>query len=202
MVISGWPLCCAAGLDDLLGGLSVGSTAPAAAAVAAAPAAAAAADPFDLLGSSLAGAPAAAPAAAPADLPVLLSGDKGKGLTVRGKLKRVGGKTVYSLHLSNGSAGPVDGFMLQVNSNSAGTAPADQVVAVGTLAAGGSGSAQVVMAHNPAKLLQGPFSPRLQVWTRLEQSSVSAVCSASSTSVLSAASCRDSTPSFLPCRIL
>jgi hypothetical protein len=59
--------------------------------------------------------------------------------------------------------------MLQVNSNSAGSAPADQVVAVGTLAPGGSGSAQVVMAHNPAKLLQGPFSQRLQVWTRLKQ---------------------------------
>jgi hypothetical protein len=94
---------------------------------------------------------------------MLLTNDKGKGLVVRGKLKRVAGKTVYQLHLSNGSSGPVDGFMLQVNSNSAGTAPVDQVVAVGTLPPGGSGSAQVVMAHNPAKQAVGPFSPRLQV---------------------------------------
>lgn len=136
----------------------------AAPAAAAAPvAAAAAADPFDLLGGGLSAAPAAAPTAAPADLPVILTADKGKGLTVQGKLKRVGGRTVYQLHLSNGSAGLLDGFMLQVNSNSAGIAPADQVVAVGTLPPGGSGSAQVAMAHNPAKLAAGPFSPRVQV---------------------------------------
>lgn len=151
-----------AGLDDLLGGLSVGPAAAAAAAVTAAPPAAAA-DPFDLLGGSMAAAPAAASTAAPADLPVILTAEKGKGLTILGKLRRVGGKTVYHLHLSNGSAGPLDGFMLQVNSNSAGIAPADQVVAVGTLPPGGSGSTQVVMAHNPAKLAAGPFNPRVQV---------------------------------------
>jgi hypothetical protein len=132
-------------------------------------AAAAAADPFDLLGSSLSVAPAAAPAAAPADLPMLLTNEKGKGMVVRGKLKRAAGKTVYLLHLSNGSSGPVDGFMLQVNSNSAGTAPVDQLVAVGTLPPGGSGRAQVVMAHNPAKQAAGPFSPRLQVCTNTGQ---------------------------------
>jgi hypothetical protein len=154
-----------AGLDDLLGGMSLGSSAAAAAPAAAIPAAAAvAADPFDLLGGSLSAAPAAAPAAAAAsDLPVLVTAEKGKGLVVRGKLRRQGGKTVYNLHLTNGSAGPLDGFMVQVNSNSAGLAPVDQVVAVGTLAPGGSGSAQVVMAHNAAKQAAGPFSPKLQV---------------------------------------
>lgn len=159
-----------AGLDDLLGGLSVGGAPAAAAPVAAAPVAAAvpaaaavAADPFDLLGSGMSAAPAAAAAAAPADLPVVLSSEKGRGLIVQGKLKRSAGRTVYHLHLSNGSAGPVDGFMVQVNSNSAGIAPADQVVAVGTLAPGSSAVAQVVMAHNAAKLASGPFSPRLQV---------------------------------------
>lgn len=94
---------------------------------------------------------------------MLLTAEKGKGLVVRGKLRRQAGKTVYQLHLTNGSSGPLDGFMVQVNSNSAGLAPVDQVVAVGTLAPGGSGSAQVVMAHNAAKQAAGPFSPKLQV---------------------------------------
>jgi hypothetical protein len=132
--------------------------------------AAAAADPFDLLGGGPAAAPAAAAAGrggAPSDLPVLLPSDKGQGLVVRGRLQRAGGQVVYRLHLSNGSAGPVDGFMLQVNSNSAALAPADQVVAVGTLPPGGSGSAQVVMAHNPAKAAPGPFNQRLQVSQRV-----------------------------------
>lgn len=164
------PAPAAAGLDDLLGGMSLGSSAAAAPAAAIPAAAAVAADPFDLLGGSLSAAPAAAPAAAAAsDLPVLLTADKGKGLVVRGKLRRQGGKTVYNLHLTNGSAGPLDGFMVQVNSNSAGLAPVDQVVAVGTLAPGGSGSAQVVMAHNAAKQAAGPFSPKLQVALRSNQ---------------------------------
>lgn len=51
-----------------------------------------------------------------------------------------------------------------MNNNSFGLAPADQVVAVGSLAPGGSGSAQVAMTHNPTKLAQGgPSSMRLQV---------------------------------------
>jgi AP-1 complex subunit beta-1 len=164
----------AAGLDDLLGGLSVGGAAAAPAAAAAAPAAAmaataaaaaagAAADPFDLLGGGPAAAAASASAAAPGDLPLLLAADKGRGLVVRGRLARARGQVVYQLHLSNGSAGPVDGCMLQVNSNSGAMAPADQVVAVGTLPPGGSGAAQVVMAHTAAKAAPGPWSPKLQV---------------------------------------
>jgi hypothetical protein len=54
-------------------------------------------------------------------------------------------------------------FLAQVNNNSFGLAPADQNVAVGTLAPGGSGSAQVPMAFNPAKLAQGPSNMKLQV---------------------------------------
>jgi hypothetical protein len=52
---------------------------------------------------------------------------------------------------------------VQVNNNSFGLAPADQNVAVGTLAPGGSGSAQVPMAFNAAKLAQGPSNMKLQV---------------------------------------
>jgi hypothetical protein len=54
-------------------------------------------------------------------------------------------------------------FPVQVNNNSFGLAPADQNVAVGTLAPGGSGSAQVPMAFNAAKLAQGPSNMKLQV---------------------------------------
>jgi hypothetical protein len=53
--------------------------------------------------------------------------------------------------------------LLQVNNNSFGLAPADQNVAVGTLAPGASGSAQVPMAFNTAKLAQGPANMKLQV---------------------------------------
>lgn len=207
-------LLAASGLDDLLGGLDL-APAPAAAAVAApvaaagaAAAAAAAADPFDLLGGGTGPSPAAAAAAASApahNLPLLLDRGRGRGLTVHGRMERAGGQLVYRLAISNGSQGPVDGFLLQVNANSYGLAPADQVrpagcracvlclraaalvcaclpatrgcdddntcghalpyqvVAVGSLAPGASGSAAVVMAHNPAKQAAGPVSSRLQV---------------------------------------
>jgi hypothetical protein len=63
---------------------------------------------------------AAAPAAAAAvpDMPLLLGGEKGKGLAVYGKMKRAGGRIVYQLHVSNGSASSVDGLMLQVRTDS------------------------------------------------------------------------------------
>ncbi|KAF8068431.1 BETAC-AD [Scenedesmus sp. PABB004] len=166
------------GLDDLLGGLDIApaaaAAAPAAAAAAAPPAAAAAAaaDPFDMFGAPPAPAAAAppAPGALPAGLPLLLGGEKGKGLSVAGQLRRAGGGgLVYDLAISNGSAGPVGGFMLQVNSNSFGVAPADQVVAVGPLAPGGVGRAAVPLAFNPAKLAPPPASTRLQVALRSDQ---------------------------------
>jgi hypothetical protein len=59
-------------------------------------------------------------------------------------------------------------LLLQVNNNSFGLAPADQNVAVGTLAPGASGSAQVPMAYNPAKLAQGPANMKLQVRNNLQ----------------------------------
>ncbi|WIA30567.1 hypothetical protein OEZ86_000650 [Tetradesmus obliquus] len=157
------------GLDDLLGGLDVAPAAAAAPPAAAPAAAAAAADPFDLLGGMAAAAPAAAAAAAAPSLPQLLGGEKGKGLTVYGQLKRAGGRVVYQLHVNNGSATSVDGLMLQVNNNSFGLAPADQNVAVGTLAPGARGSAAVPMAYNPAKLAQGPANMKLQVAMRSNQ---------------------------------
>jgi hypothetical protein len=69
---------------------------------------AAAADPFDMFGGGM------PTAAVPAGLPVLLGGEKGKGLTVHGKLARAGGQVVYQISISNATAGAVDGFMLQV----------------------------------------------------------------------------------------
>ena len=87
-----------------------GGPAVAPAAMAAAGAVPAAADPFDLLGSATG--PALSPAAA--DLPVILTAEKGKGVVVRGRLVRSGGKTAYVLNVNNGSAGVVDGFMVQV----------------------------------------------------------------------------------------
>lgn len=103
----------------------------------------------------------AAPAA-PA-MPVLLTAEKGKGVSVHGKLSRQSGQVSYNLTISNGSSGPVDGFMVQVNSNSFGLAPANQVVAVGSIPPGGKASAQVPMVHNPAKLATGPATSKLQV---------------------------------------
>eukprot|EP00877_Chromochloris_zofingiensis_P012411 jgi/Chrzof1/7423/Cz02g23050.t1 len=161
----------ATGLDDLLGGLDIGG-APAAhppsAAPHAAPAAAAtAADPFDMFGGPTSTAGPAAPAA-PA-MPVLLTAEKGKGVSVHGKLSRQSGQVSYNLTISNGSSGPVDGFMVQVNSNSFGLAPANQVVAVGSIPPGGKASAQVPMVHNPAKLATGPATSKLQVALRTNQ---------------------------------
>ena len=170
----------AASLDDLLGGMDLGAPpAPMAAAAAAtapvaAAGAAAAADPFDLLGGDGGlGAPAAPAAAAAAGggavLPLLLAGDKGKGLTVRGGVVAGPRGPVYQLSLTNGSAAPLDGFMLQLNSNAFGLAPGDQAVAVGTLAPGASGSAGVPLAVSAAKLAPGPASGRLQVALKTAQ---------------------------------
>jgi hypothetical protein len=161
----------AAGLDDLLGGMSMGGGGAAAAAIGSpiAVAAAASADPFAMFGGDGGDAPAAAAAApaaaAPASdqLPVLLTAEKGKGLSIRGAVVRSGGAPAYQLALHNGSSTPVDGLMLQLNANAFGLAPANQVVAVGTLAPGASGSSAVPLSINPAKVAPGPASSRLQV---------------------------------------
>eukprot|EP00775_Hariotina_reticulata_P007152 gene7152-7367_t len=150
-----------AGLDDLLGGLDLAP--PAAAPAMAAVPAATAADPFDMFGGGM------PTAAVPAGLPLLLGGEKGKGLTVHGKLARAGGQVVYQISISNATAGVVDGFMLQVNSNAFGLAPADQVVAVGSLPSGGSGIAQVAMTCNSAKQASAGGSSRLQVALKTNQ---------------------------------
>jgi len=118
----------AAGLDDLLGGLDLAApTAAAAGAIAVAAAAPASADPFDLLGSAPAASVAAAVPVAPPGQTQLLGGEKGKGMTVWGSLVRRAGHPVYLLTIHNGSAVAVDGFMLQVNNNSFGLAPTNQV---------------------------------------------------------------------------
>jgi hypothetical protein len=101
--------------------------------------------------------------ASAADLPLLLGPDKGKGVSVRGKLSRSAGAAVYTLNVTNGSSGPLDGLMIQVNSNAFGLAPSNLVLPVGLLAPGASATAVVPMAFNPAKLAQPPASSRLQV---------------------------------------
>lgn len=72
-----------------------------------------------MLGGLAAAAPAAAPVAV-SDLPLLLGGDKAKGLSVYGKLTRAGGQIMYQLHVNNASAGSVDGLLLQVSRGTAG----------------------------------------------------------------------------------
>lgn len=98
---------------DLLGDLDIGGP-PAPAPVVS--------DPFGLGG--------AVPVAAPQSvtLPVVMTPDRGTGLTVGAALTRQAGQTIYNMQFSNGSAAPVDGFMIQLNTNSFGLQPANQVI--------------------------------------------------------------------------
>ena len=82
-------------------------------------------DPFALLSASSA-APTPAAATAP-QLPLLLSADKAKGVTLYGRLARQGGQIVYNMGISNGAGMPVDGFMIQTNKCSFGVSPTNQV---------------------------------------------------------------------------
>lgn len=136
------------GVDDLLGEMSISGSAPPAALN----------DPFAALSATSVSAPA------PTALPVLLSAEKGKGLTVTGRLVRQNGNVFYGLNLSNGSGHPLDGFMIQLNSNSFGLVPTNQALAVGTLQPGASATTLVPLAHsNPAKTTAGAMTSRLQV---------------------------------------
>lgn len=83
---------------------------------------------------------------------------------MQGRLTRQSGSLFYALMLSNGTSVPMDGFMIQLNSNSWGLAPSAQALAVGQLQPGASASAMVPMAHSvAAKTAAGPLSARLQV---------------------------------------
>lgn len=84
-------------------------------------------DFFDLFGGAPAAPPAAAPPAGAPIYPIVLPGDKGQGLSIGAQFSREGGNVVYNLSIANNSPGPVDGFMIQINTNSFGLQPANQV---------------------------------------------------------------------------
>ena len=135
----------AAAADDLLGGLgglglsSAGGTT--ATAAAAAPAAAASA-PFDPFGAAAAPPPTAA--AAPPPLRVVLPADKGKGLSISAALLRNGPQTAtYRLRLSNATAAPIDGLLIQFNKNAAGLAPLAAAIPLQSLPPSAAGGAAV-----------------------------------------------------------
>ncbi|KAL3140598.1 hypothetical protein ABBQ32_005169 [Trebouxia sp. C0010 RCD-2024] len=121
------------------------------------------------------GAPASPPAAAPPaqqSLPVLLSADKAKGLTLRGQIARMDGRIVYNMHFHNGTQGPLDNFMIQFNKNSFGLAPGSQNVPVPQLGPGISHSAVLPLVQNPALVSPTAASSLLQVAIRNNQQGV------------------------------
>ena len=176
------PAAAAAAADDLLGdlgglGLSGGggAAAPAAPAPAgAAAAAAAAAAPFDPFGTAApAGAPAAAAPASP-PLRLVLPAEKGKGLSISAALLRSGaGAATYSLRLSNATAAPIDGLLIQFNKNAAGLAPVAPAIplpAPAGLAAGAAGVAVDVPLSAGVAAQTDPSKGRLlQVAVRTNQ---------------------------------
>lgn len=113
----------------------------------------------DLLGDLLdldvpAPAPAAAAAAAPPDapnLPMVFGEDKGKGVVLCAALSQQAEGYVYQLSVSNVAVGaPLNGFMIQLNKNALGLAPASQHVALDAVPPGATATARVPMVHNPA----------------------------------------------------
>ncbi|DBB17838.1 TPA: hypothetical protein ACH3X3_002858 [Trebouxia sp. C0006] len=120
------------------------------------------------------GAPAPSPASAPTqqDLPVLLSADKAKGLTLRGQIARMDGRIVYKLHFHNGTQDPLDNFMIQFNKNSFGLAPGTQNVPVPQLAPGATQTAVLPLVQNPTLVSPTAASAVLQVAIRNTQQGV------------------------------
>lgn len=157
--------------SPMVGGRSSGATPTAAAAAAPAPV-------QDLLGNLLdldisAPAPAAPPAAAAdaaaAELPVVFGEDKGKGVIVRARMAGTPAGIEYQLSVTNVSAGvPLDGFMIQLNKNSLGLAPASQAVAIDPVLPGATAFASVPMTQAPA--MQAPEQgSQLQVAIKCNQ---------------------------------
>lgn len=141
------PTAATGGVVDLLGGLDLGS-------------------------ESATAAPTGAPAAAPVvpKLPVILDVTKGKGLIIRGTVGRQLGSIVYFLELENASAGvALDGFMIQLNKNFAGFAPANQVIAVPPIAPGTTASVAVALTQSAALVSPPPATAALQVAIKCNQ---------------------------------
>mmetsp|Transcript_32785 Transcript_32785/g.83205 ORF Transcript_32785/g.83205 Transcript_32785/m.83205 type:complete len:911 (-) Transcript_32785:492-3224(-) len=122
------------GIDDLLGGLDLGSV----------------------------------PTGPPPPLPVVLA-DGARGVTVGARLIRHNHGIGYHVSITNSSQGPLDGLMIQTNKSSFGLSPANQVVAIPTLAPGAAGHAIVPMIVEPTKIVPGPPNAALQIALKTNQ---------------------------------
>lgn len=146
------------GLDDLLGGLDLGTPAPMAAAP---PPSVMSADPFAMFSS-----PVPAPVAAQPALPQLFSD---KGLIIAGHLVRQSGQMIYQMQVTNSTGAVLDGFMIQTNKNSFGISPQSPDMGLGVVAPGAVGNARIVMIADPNKLAPGPAVAQLQVAVKTNQ---------------------------------
>eukprot|EP00192_Tetraselmis_astigmatica_P008584 CAMPEP_0117676238 /NCGR_PEP_ID=MMETSP0804-20121206/16049_1 /TAXON_ID=1074897 /ORGANISM="Tetraselmis astigmatica, Strain CCMP880" /LENGTH=615 /DNA_ID=CAMNT_0005485329 /DNA_START=20 /DNA_END=1868 /DNA_ORIENTATION=+ len=147
---------------DLLGDLlSLDDPAPA-------PAPPAAMDAFEMMGDLMGGFPAAA---APS-LPEIADAARGKGLRVCGEVSRQAGAPVYRLALTNSTAAPITGLMIQFNKNSFGLAPARQDLTVGPIPPGATATTDHPLAVNPAQVAPGPLKPLLQVALKSNETGV------------------------------
>eukprot|EP00884_Botryococcus_braunii_P018680 jgi/Botrbrau1/5496/Bobra.27_1s0033.1 len=156
-------------LTDLLGGLDMGgllATPP----IAQPAPTAAAAPPLGDFGFGGLAAPAPAPAQSP--LPVLLPADKGKGLTITGRLARKNRSPVYELVFHNATPQLLDGFMIQFNKNSFGFAPASQSIPLAPLSPGATQTGLVPVTLSTAMLAPGAATSLLQVAIRNTQQGV------------------------------
>jgi hypothetical protein len=79
---------------------------------------------------------------------------------------------VYLLAITNGSASPLDGLMLQTNRSSFGLAPGDVVLQVASIPPGGSAQLSVPMVVDPAKVAPLPASPKLELAMKTNQAGV------------------------------
>ena len=117
--------------------------------------------------------PIGAPEKAPSqeDLPELINIERGKGLAVNGKLKRLENDIYYLIRFQNSSNAALDGFMIQFNKNIFGLAPANQVVDAPTIPPGGKAEVKVPVMINPALIAQSSSSTpsNLQVALKTNQ---------------------------------
>jgi AP-1 complex subunit beta-1 len=88
-------------------------------------------------------------------LPLLLSREKGKGLSIRGAVKEESGTIFYDLAFENGSLTSLDGFMIQINKNAFGLVPVSQTVAMAALAPGAMGFVRMPLNFSPSHLAPG-----------------------------------------------
>ncbi|KAK9812096.1 hypothetical protein WJX73_006205 [Symbiochloris irregularis] len=161
-------------LASSLGGLSMGGTGGSNASQQYnSPQAQPAADDFFGFGGGSGSSARTPPAPQAPPLPVILPADKGKGLTVSGRVTRQNGQIVYKIALANGTQAPMDGFMVQFNKNAFGLSPANQNIPVGSVAPGQTATADLVL-NQAAGMLNAAAgtTPTLQVAIRNNQQGV------------------------------